>query len=109
MADFLLELWKAAARIAMALLAATPERAASADCRSSEGRTIEAIVVGVLGAFVCPGQPSWDVGIGRQFRESVERSWWSTIARSLSFRLRVFGPGLGLDCRGTRITSSLIG
>lgn len=45
MADFLLELWKAAALIAMALLAATPERAASADCRSSEGRTIEAIVV----------------------------------------------------------------
>ena len=46
MADFLLEAWKAAALIAMALLAATPERAASADCRSSEGRTIEAIVVG---------------------------------------------------------------
>lgn len=46
MADFLLEVWKAAALIAMALLAATPERAASADCRSSEGRTIEAIVVG---------------------------------------------------------------
>lgn len=42
MADFLLELWKAAALGAMAIL----ERAASAECRSSEGRTIDAIVVG---------------------------------------------------------------
>jgi hypothetical protein len=48
MADFLLELWKAAARMAMALRAEKAGRAASADCRSSEGRTIEAIVACVV-------------------------------------------------------------